>query len=178
MTVHGILDARVEGHRADMPTHPRVGDVTIAMVLARQPAAAAHAVNTDRAALEALQQMSRDGVDALSVVEGGRLVGIFSSRDYARLSVGMPRQAANVRVGEAMTPCTEALAPGDTVTEAPELMRRQGLGHLAVRAEDGRLAGLLARDELLAAVDAHHERGIHAEELVQQILHLQGTYSC
>ncbi len=178
MTVHGILDARVEGHRADAPKHPRVGEITIGAVLATQPPLPVHAIDTDRAALEALQQMSRDGVDALSVVEGGRLVGIFSSRDYARISVGMPRQAANVRVGEAMTPCTEALAPGDTVTKALDLMRRQGLDHLAVRTADGRLAGLLARDELLAAVVAHHERVIHAEELDQQILHLQGTYSC
>jgi CBS domain-containing protein len=178
MTVHGILDARVEGHRADMPTHPRVGDVTIAMVLAKQPAVGAHPVDTDRAALEALQLMATDGVDALPVVEGGRLVGIFSTRDYARLSVGMPQQAANVRVGEAMTPCAEALAPGDMVATALELMRRRGVDHLAVRSEDGRLLALLARDELLAAVVAHHEQVIHAEELDQQILHLQGTYSC
>ena len=178
MTAHGILDARVEGHRADTPTHPRVGDVTIAMVLARQPAVGAHPVDTDRVALEALQLMATDGVDALPVVDGDRLVGIFSTRDYARLSVGMPHQAANVRVGEAMTPCTEALAPGDMVATALELMRRQGLDHLAVRSEDGRLLALLARDELLAAVVAHHERVIHAEELDQQILHLQGTYSC
>lgn len=178
MTVHGILDARVAGHRADAPTHPRVGDVHIAAVLAMRAPVGMHAVDSDRATREALRVMMADGAGAAPVVEGGRLVGIFSTRDYARLAVGMPHLAANMPVGEAMTPCSEALAPGDTVTTGLDLMRRQGLDHLAVRGEDGRLLAVLGRDELLGAVVAHHERVIHAEELDQQILHLQGTYSC
>lgn len=91
-----------------------------------------------------------NGVTAMAVVDDERVVGVLGIRRLQRLG---RRKFASTRVADVMAtpPKVPVLAPDDEVWGALDLINQSGLDGVAV-AEDGRLAGLLTRRSLSAAV--------------------------
>jgi CBS domain-containing protein len=171
-----ILDKRVSGKQGGFPQHPRVERLTVRSILQRRPSEL-HCISADAPSLEALKLMAEDDIGALPVMEGGRMIGIFSERDYARRSIQAMEQAAARPVREVMTRCAVSVTPADSAHQCLSLMIQNRLRYLPVQ-EAGKLIALLALDDLLLEIAAYLERVCKEGELDQQIAFLRGTYSC
>ncbi len=173
MAAEKVLDERVEGASGGIPGHPRVDPLTVKSFLkVRSPGL--NPVSSKAAPLEALKLMAEQDLEAVLVMEDGRVAGTFSTRDYARSQV---RAQGAQTVLEVMTPCRICASPGDSVRECLALMAENHLRHLPVM-EDGKPVALLAREEMLEAMVAYLEQVFKQTALDQRILGLRGTYSC
>jgi CBS domain-containing protein len=97
---------------------------------------------------EAAQRMAGAKVGAMLVVEGERLVGIFTERDalFRVLAAGRDPGATTLR--EVMTPQPKTISPDKTFGHAMLLMHEGGFRHLPV-VEGDKLMGIVsARDAL------------------------------
>ncbi|MBF6605030.1 MAG: CBS domain-containing protein [Chloroflexi bacterium] len=93
---------------------------------------------------EALESMRDEAVDALLVVDRGRLVGIFTERDALLKLAG--RRLAGLTVGDVMTRDPVVLRRDDTVAVAINKMAVGGFRHIPL-VELGRPTGIVtARD--------------------------------
>ena len=81
---------------------------------------------------DALKLMAEHDVGALLVLEGERLAGIFSERDYARKVVLFGKFSKETAVSEVMTPKVLCVRPDQTVDQCMSLMTEHRVRHLPV----------------------------------------------
>ena len=91
---------------------------------------------------QALDAMNEHCIDAVLVIEGGRVRGIFSIRDYLRKQL-YSGGGTDTSVSESMTPNPECLTPDDTVALALNCMSQSGYRHVPLVAADGSVIGVL-----------------------------------
>jgi CBS domain-containing protein len=100
-------------------------------------------VTKDSTVLEALQLMAEKGTASVVVMDGDKVSGIFTERDFAR-KVGLhEKKPSAVRVGEVMTGDLITLDPDDSVNQCMELMTENHIRHLPVL-KDNRLVGIIS----------------------------------
>lgn len=116
--------------------------------LLRDKAPAIHSIHHTATVLEAIKLMADRNIGALPVMEGERLIGLFSERDYTRKVVLMGRTSRDTQVGAIMTREPVTVGPAETVNECMELMTEHRVRHLPV-VEDGRLLGILSIGDLV-----------------------------
>ena len=171
-----VLDSRVSGKQFAMPDHPRVGPFTIGhFLVAHSPKL--HSVASDARLPDVLRLMVEQDIAAVTVIDSGRLKGIFSERELLRHSARLEQSAADVLVREVMMPFDVVVTPADSVRICIALMRERRLRYLPVH-EDGALIAMVSLEEFLTETVAHHERVFKEIELDEQLLFLPGTYSC
>jgi len=118
---------------------------TIRMIIEDQEVVTAAA---DTTVLSAARLMKQHKTGAVMVVEGGRLVGIFTERDALYRVVAEGRDAAHTQLSEIMTRSPQTLHPDKSFAEALHIMHIGGFRHVPV-VEDGRPIGVVtARDAL------------------------------
>ena len=118
-----------------------------------------HAAAPDLTVLEALARMAEHNVGALMVVQEGKLVGIFSERDYARKVVLKGKISRDTLVREIMTPDPVAIAPGTEIRECMRLMTERQIRHLPVI--DGEVvAGVLSIGDVVKYIIEDQEDSI------------------
>lgn len=133
-------------------------------------------IAADASVLEALQCMDQNEVDALLVMDGARLAGVFSEHDFARGVLHHP-DGTLAPVGTMMADVKIHVTPDETVDRCLALMAENGLHHLPVL-RDGEAIALLSREDLLGETVDHHVQVFQAAELDHRIMFLRGTYSC
>ena len=113
-------------------------------------------ISPDATVYEALKVMAERNIGALVVVEGGRIAGMFSERDYARKVILKDRFSKETLVREIMTDKVMAMSPDETLTQVMALMTEGRNRHLPVL-DDGRLAGLISIGDVVSAVISQQE---------------------
>ncbi len=108
-------------------------------------------IEPDATVYEALTIMAKENVGALVVVEGRRVVGIFSERDYARKVILAERSSKETRIREVMTSRVVCEGLEQTTQECMALMTQQRGRHLPVL-EDGRLVGLISIGDVVKSI--------------------------
>jgi CBS domain-containing protein len=110
----------------------------------------------DATVYSALELMSEKDIGALPVMEGDRLVGIFSERDYARKVILFGKSSRETQVQEVMTPRVVCVRLDDTIEACMALMTQQHIRHLPVKDAD-RVVGLISIGDVVKAVISHQE---------------------
>ncbi len=99
---------------------------------------------------EALRLLAEKNVGALAVLEGDKLVGIFSERDYARKVFLQGKTSRDTLVRGIMTPDVIVVRPDSTLGECMMLMTLNRIRHLPV-VEDGKLTGIITVGDVVRA---------------------------
>ncbi len=102
---------------------------------------------------EALRRMAEKEVGALVVMDGPRLAGIISERDYARKIVLLGRTSPNTLVKEIMTSHVAYTHPEQSIEECMAIMTDKRVRHLPV-IEAGKLVGLISIGDLVKSIIA------------------------
>jgi CBS domain-containing protein len=97
---------------------------------------------------EAIRLLAQKNIGVLPVVEGERLVGIFSERDYTRKVALEGKTSHTTLVQEIISTDVFTARPDSTVDECLRLMTEHRVRHLPVL-EDGRLSGIVSIGDLV-----------------------------
>lgn len=108
-------------------------------------------VSSNDTVLRALQVMAEANIGAVLVTEAGKVVGIFTERDYARKGEVAGRRAAETPVKDVMTSQILTVSPGTSLEECLVLMKKHHIRHLPVLAEE-HIVGILSIRDVLEAV--------------------------
>ena len=98
----------------------------------------------------AILRMLEEGVGAVAVCDGTRLVGIFTERDVLRLA-GEGTDLDAVRVADVMTRTVLSISPDDSVAAAAELMSGRKIRHVPV-VQGGNLLGMIGIRDVLGTL--------------------------
>lgn len=120
-------------------------------------------VSPDDSVYRALEVMADKGVGALVVLEGDRLAGIVSERDYARKVVLLGKSSFDASVEEIMTSEVTTVAGTDDVDACMDLMTERRIRHLPVVEED-RVVGVISIGDVVRAVISDRESMIEQLE--------------
>lgn len=113
-------------------------------------------VTPDTTVYQALQLMAEKDIGALLVMDGDKLVGIFSERDYARKVVLQGKTSASTPIRDIMTARVICARPEHTVDECMALMSEKRFRHLPV-VEGERVIGVLSITDLVRSQIAEKE---------------------
>jgi len=108
-------------------------------------------VSPEQSVFEAIRLMASKQVGALLVLEGERLHGIVSERDYARRVILEGRASRETQVAEICSSPAITISPRATAEEGLALMTRQRVRHLPV-VENEQLLGVVSIGDLVSAV--------------------------
>jgi len=114
-------------------------------------------VSANSAVKAALEVLSEKNIGAVLVMEGTKLVGIFSERDYARKGELQGRAAGSTAIREVMTSSIASVTPDQMVEQCRRIMGERRIRHLPVL--DGeKVIGVLSSKDILDEVIAEHEK--------------------
>ncbi len=105
----------------------------------------------DASVFEALELMSAKQAGALVVIEGGRVVGMISERDYARKVILKGKTSRETPVKEIMTSRVIYTTPDQTIESCMALMTENHIRHLPVMIDE-RLIGIVSIGDLVKAI--------------------------
>ena len=113
-------------------------------------------VNADTSTFDALQIMAQKGIGALVVMDGNRLIGVVTERDYARKVILQDRSSKDTPIRDIMTTEVLCARPEHSVDECMALMTDKDIRHLPV-VDGGRVLGMLSIRDLVKAAIAEKQ---------------------
>jgi CBS domain-containing protein len=123
-------------------------------------------VEPDATVFDALQRMAEKEIGALVVMEGDKVVGLISERDYARKVFLHGRASPTTLVKEIMTSPVVYTRYEQSIEECMALVTEKRIRHLPVMAE-GKLAGVISIGDLVKSIISDQQFII--EQLVRYI---------
>jgi CBS domain-containing protein len=126
-----------------------------------------YSIPPDATVFEAVEMMDAKNVGALLVMEGGRVKGIISERDYTRKVVLRGKRSREAKVAEIMSTNVFTTHPREGVDECLRIMTDKHIRHLPVLDGD-KVVGVISIGDLVKhviscqqAAIAHLESYIH-----------------
>lgn len=98
---------------------------------------------------DAAKAMAEANVGCTGIMDGDRLIGIFTERDLLRRVLLQNLDVDKVQVSDVMTKDLVSAKPDDNARTAVGLMRQHHIRHLPVVGEDGILLGMLSIRDLI-----------------------------
>jgi len=121
-------------------------------------------ISPEKMVFEALVIMAEKHIGALAVIDNGKLVGIFSERDYAREVALKEKKSKTTPVSEVMTSKLIYGQANDLADSAMNTMSNKRIRHLPVM--DGNdMIGMLSIGDLVKATIEYQEELINQLEI-------------
>ena len=114
-------------------------------------------IGPDAPVIDAVRRMAERGIGALLVMDGPRLAGILSERDYARKIVLQGRSSRETPVRDIMTAEVATVGMDDVAEACMQLVTERRVRHLPVVAGD-EVVGLVSIGDLVKAVIEEQQR--------------------
>jgi len=109
--------------------------------------------------MDAVQFMAKNNIGAVPVLDGDRLVGIFSERDLMIRCVAKEIDIKNTKIEDVMSKYVIIMEAGDTYEECLVIMKQKSIRHMPV----------IEGDKLLGVVSLRDLMQIDVEEKEQKI---------
>ncbi len=122
---------------------------------------------------EVVEEMAREEIGAVPVLDGDKLVGIFSERDLLMRVIAQRKDPTKMKVEEAMTQEVIAAPVHCTVSECTALVKKFRMRHIPI--VDGQtLKGFISMRDLL---DSHIEDQDFEIRVLHEYIHYIPPYS-
>ncbi len=108
---------------------------------------AIHAVGPDTPVTECVRLMTAEKIGALVVMDGERLIGIFTERDALNQVLAGGLDPGSTKVSEVMTKDPYCIPPTTTVGDAMELITKRRFRHLPI-VENGKVLAVVSSGDL------------------------------
>lgn len=118
-------------------------------------------VEPEATVLRAAMVMNEHRIGGLVVVEGERIVGMFTERDVLQKVVAQQRDPAATRVADIMSTEVVCCTPQTSIDEARMAMKNRRIRRLPVIGGDGHPCGMISIGDLNAFEAAGYEHTIH-----------------
>jgi CBS domain-containing protein len=105
-------------------------------------------ISPETSVYDAIKMMDKENIGALPVVEGGKVVGMMSERDYTRKVALKGRSSKETKVREIMGTPVITVSPQQPVGDCLRLMTEHRVRHLPVL-ENEQLVGLVSIGDLV-----------------------------
>jgi CBS domain-containing protein len=132
--------------------------ITVSQVL-RSKGQGFHAVGPEATAYDALEIMADKNIGALLVVEDGRLIGVFSERDYARKVILKGKSSKGTTVRELMSSPPISVGMDASMQDCMVLMTINRIRHLPVVDHD-LLRGVVSIGDVVNTIMSEQEKAI------------------
>jgi CBS domain-containing protein len=106
-------------------------------------------VSPDDTVFSALELMAKHDIGAVMAMQGTRLAGIFSERDYARKVILLGKSSKETLVREIMTEKVLYALPEQTSDQAMALMTERHIRHLPVLDGNQNVIGMVSIGDLV-----------------------------
>jgi len=121
---------------------------SVAQVLKSKPGQNVETIAPATSVFDAVRLMAEKNIGALLVMEGQKIAGMLTERDYARKIILMGRSSKETRVRDIMTSPVMYVRPDQTNEECMALMTDNRVRHLPV-VDQGKLIGLISIGDLV-----------------------------
>lgn len=108
-------------------------------------------IQPDATVYQALERMEQENIGAVLVLEGEKLVGVFTERDYARKIILKNRSSKETKVRDIMSTELFCMHPDQRVEEAMEMMSTKQVRHLPVT-EGETVVGMISILEVVQSI--------------------------
>jgi len=108
-------------------------------------------VGLDKTVLEALELMAEKEIGALLVMDGDKVKGLFSERDYARKVILKGRASQHTNISEIMTEKVICISPDHSAEQCMALMTEKRVRHIPV-VDNSKLVGMVSIGDLVKAI--------------------------
>lgn len=113
-------------------------------------------ISPEASVYEALEMMAEKNVGSLLVLDGEKLSGILSERDYARKVILQNKASTKIPVREIMSTTVYCVAPDSTIEQCMALMTEKRIRHLPVLKGD-ELVGIVSIGDVVKAIMSTQE---------------------
>ncbi len=120
-------------------------------------------VPPDTSVLDAIKLMADKAIGSLLVMDGEKLLGIVTERDYARKVIIKGRASDKTPVADIMTTNVRTTSPEATANSCMEIMTVKKCRHLPV-VEDGKVVAMISIGDLVHAIIADQQEEIQQLE--------------
>jgi CBS domain-containing protein len=123
-------------------------------------------VERERTVIDAAREMNRLRIGSLVVVDGPKVVGMFTERDILVRVVAEGRDPNQITVGQVMTTPVVHVGPDTDLSECKSIVTSRRIRHIPV-VERGNLIGIVTSGDIMARESREHE--VTIESLVEYI---------
>lgn len=117
---------------------------------------------------EAIKVMGEKNIGALLVMEGEKLSGILSERDYARKVVLKGKSSRETPVKDIMTENVLTVTPNDTIEKCMSIMTDKHIRHLPV-VENEKVLGMVSIGDVVnGIIESQKETIAHLQSYISQ----------
>ena len=112
---------------------------------------AVYHVAPDVTVYHAIEVMCEKNIGGLVIIEDGKMVGIFTERDYARKLILKGRSSKDTPIRDLMTTKVFTVTPDTSIEQCMRMMSDKKFRHLPVE-ENGELVGVISISDVVRMV--------------------------